>query len=486
MNFIPKKESKSTNFLKWTAFVITLSSFVWGYSISVLNVCIVDDQPGSILVDFNLNDAEKQFATALVLIGAWIGAVLTEYPAERFGRKPVLLLSNALYLLGTMCCALAISKNSLFLGRFLIGLACGGVTGVVPTLLTEISPAEIRGQITTLHQLQLTIGILMSGVIGFFFVSDLPSGWRYVNGFMILPVLLQCLLWKYVPESPRWLAQKQRAGEARNVLVRLRSGVAVDEIETEVDDIIKHAAQTTSAQPTWAETFAYRREMTIGSTLVVFQVMTGINTVIFYSARIFAYAGVEDAIAATTSVGAINVLMTVLSVYLVDRYGRRPLLLIGTTMMVISLFILSVALLYLDSLVKLQGTIAVASTLGFVSGFAIGFGAVIWVFLGEILPTKVRSKAMGFFMGISYLLNIFIATCTLTIIHALGSGPTEKEREKNGIAKLYFICCILSVIALLFIRKYVAETKGSALNHHIKQTTGEKYSDDEVEPLTVT
>ena len=455
-------ESTSIARLRLAALVTTLSSFVWGYSISVLNVCIVENAAGSLLIDINLNDNEKQLATALVLIGAWVGALLTDFPAERFGRKPVLLFTNALFLAGTLACALAVSKPALFAGRSLLGLACGAVTGVVPTLLTEISPAHARGQITTLHQLQLTLGILFSGLVGYLCVTTVPSGWRYVHGFLLLPVLLQCLLWSCVPESPRWLARERRGAEARNVLLQLRAGVPVPLIEAEVDDMLQQA--TAGSNPAWRDVFTYRRPMALGSLLVFFQAMTGINSVIFYSARIFAFAGVENAIAASSSVGVVNVLMTILSVGLVDSYGRRILLLVGTSFMTVSLATLSLVLLFLNAQPKLQGLVAVASTLLFVSGFAVGFGAVVWVILGEILPSSVRSKAMGFFMGISYLCNILIATCTLTLINALGSGPTQKEIEKNGIAKLYLIFGIISAISLVFIKLHVRETKGSQLD----------------------
>jgi len=255
-----------------------------------------------------------------------------------------------------------------------------------------------------------------------------------VNAFMAVPIVLQCFFFTWIPESPRWLAGRDRYEDVRRTLYTLRRGCATDSIEQEVDELIQDP-QSIKALPSWSIVFSYRRQMVIGSALIFFQAMTGINSVIFYSAKVFDYAGVDHPIAATVSVGTINVFFTIISVSLIDKYGRRRLLVIGTAIMTIALALLSACLFCMDSKKRLQGYTAVACTLSFVAGFAIGFGAVVWVILGELMPTAVRSRSMGFFMAISYSCNIFIATMTLSLIRWLGTGF---EPERNGIAKLYF------------------------------------------------
>ncbi|OQS03534.1 Major Facilitator Superfamily (MFS) [Thraustotheca clavata] len=451
--------SKSGGNLKLAAYLIALSSFLWGYGFSVLNVCIAEGATGSILVDFELSDAEIELASSLVLIGAWVSALLTASMADTYGRRNMLLINNVLFIAGALVCALAKTKGDIYIGRTLIGLACGIVTNVTPILLGEIAPSESRGQITTLHQLMLTIGILGSSILGYGLVSSVPAGWRYVNAFVGVPAVLQCMLMSWIPESPRWLLVNGAQDKARTQLFRLRKAVYETEIDLELKSILHDINNDKKNEPkdiSFCGLWVYKRPMIIGSLLVFFQAMTGINTVILYSSKIFHFAGVDQPIMATASVGTINVITTVISVFLVDYCGRKILLLVSTAAMAFSLGLLSYSLLYLDD--KLQGILAVICVLVFVAGFAVGLGAVIWVVLGEITPSTIRTRAMGVFMAISYACNVFVATCTLGIIKALGSG--HKDVEKNGIAKLYLICGVLSVACFIFIAKWVPETKG--------------------------
>jgi len=193
-----------TGHLRLSAWLVSISSFMWGFGAAVLNVCIVPDAIGSLLVDINLSTEEQERATALVVVGCLLSALTTGSLGARVGQKKAILGNNVLYIVGGSLCALATSKRELYAGRLLVGLASGIVTNTVPILLTEISPAVSRGEITSLHQLSLTIGMLFSAVLGFFFISNVPSGWRYLNGFMILPPLVQCLSMSLVPDEEPW------------------------------------------------------------------------------------------------------------------------------------------------------------------------------------------------------------------------------------------------------------------------------------------
>ncbi|RHY88424.1 hypothetical protein DYB37_007285 [Aphanomyces astaci] len=436
--------TRPSAYLRVAAYVIAFSSFLWGYGFTVLNVCIAENAKGSILLDFNLTDAEIELASSLVLIGAWFTAVATASLADTYGRRIVLLVNNVLFIVGALLCALATSKDTIYIGRTIIGFACGIVTNVTPILLAEIAPANIRGQITTLHQLMLTIGILGSSVLGYALVTSVPSGWRYVNAFVAVPAILQCMLTPWIPESPRWLLSRNRTDDAKIQLRSLRHIV----YETELDDEMREIQLDLS--------------------------MTGINTVMLYSSKIFHFAGVDNSIMATASVGTINVLATVVSVVLVDTCGRKILLLLSSGLMAASLGVLSYSLLTLTG--KIQGVLAVVCVLVFVAGFAIGLGAVIWYV--ELTPSSIRSRAMGFFMAVSYACNVFVATCTLGIIQALGTGP---DVTKNGIAKLYLICCGLAVACFLFIWGYVPETKNITVSQIVteRQERGQPDDDDD-------
>ncbi|ETI47881.1 hypothetical protein PPTG_10938 [Phytophthora nicotianae INRA-310] len=426
-----------TDRLRLAAWLVSISSFMWGFSAAVLNVCIVPDAVGSILVDINLSTEEQERATALVVVGCVLSALTTGGIGARVGQKKTILINNVLYIIGGAICALATSKRELYAGRLLIGLASGVVTNTVPILLTEISPAISRGEITSLHQLSLTIGMLVTAVLGFFFISNVPSGWRYLNGFMILPPLIQCLCASLVPESPWWLMKNRGRDQSRATLVFLRPKNQKDAIETEVQEIAR-VMEHRQHEPhvTWSHLLAHKKVMVTGTILVFFQAMTGINTVMLYSAKIFHFAGVTNPFFATAVVGFTNVGVTIISVRFVDSYGRRPLLIVGTTIMILALGVLSWSLLYLNQNLAVQGTVAVISVLMFVGGFAVGLGAVVWVMLGDITPVHIRSRAFAFYMVVSYICNILIAVYTLSAINFLGRGSNP---EKNGIAKLYLI-----------------------------------------------
>ncbi|ETW01634.1 hypothetical protein H310_06265 [Aphanomyces invadans] len=435
--------SRPSAHLRISAYVIAFSSFLWGYAFTVLNVCIAENAKGSILLDFNLTDAEIELASSLVLIGAWFTAVATASLVDTYGRRRALLANNVLFIVGALLCALATTKDTIYIGRTIIGFACGIVTNVTPILLAEIAPTQIRGQITTLHQLMLTIGILGSSLLGYALVTSVPSGWRYVNAFVAVPAILQCMLMPCIPESPRWLLSRNRTNDAKTQLRSLRHIVYETELDEEVQEIqldLSSARDHDQKKSNVVSLWRYKKAMILGTLLVFFQAMTGINTVMLYSSKIFHFAGVDNSVMATASVGTINVLATVVSVVLVDTCGRKILLLLSSGMMAASLGVLSYSLLTLSG--RIQGILAVVCVLVFVAGFAIGLGAVIWVVLGELTPSSIRSRAMGFFMAVSYACNIFVATCTLGIIQALGTGP---DVTKNGIAKLYLICwCVAS------------------------------------------
>ncbi|CAH0485500.1 unnamed protein product [Peronospora farinosa] len=462
-----------TGQLRLAAWIISISSFMWGFSATVLNVCIVPDAMGSLLVEINLTMEEQELATALVVVGCLFAALTTGGLGARLGLKKTILGNNLLYIIGSIVCALATSKHVLYAGRLLLGIASGVVTNTVPVLLTEISPAALRGEITALHQLSLTIGMLVSAVLGYCVISNVPSGWRYVNGFMVLPPLVQCLSMSFMPESLWWLMKNRGRDECRATLVFLRPSASKGAIETELQKIA-HVMEHRKHEPhvNWWSLLAHKKVMVKGTILVFFQAMTGINTVMLYSAKIFHIAGVTNPFFATAVVCVMNVGVTVISVRFVDSYGRRSLLIVGTTIMIIAIGVVSWSLLYLNDNLRLQGMVAVSSVLMFVGGFAVGLGAVVWVILGDITPVHIRTRAFAFYMAVSYMCNIVIAVGTLSAIDFLGRGSNP---EKNGIAKLYLILSGVAIVCLAYIYYFVGETS------HIKMAPT-KITDDQ-EPL---
>eukprot|EP00903_Cladosiphon_okamuranus_P010828 g10229.t1 len=491
----------------WFASLISaLPSFLFGYCISALNTVLVAGDStggaaacfsgedatcprGSALRDLHLPTVQQEVATSLLIAGAWLGSMMASRPSDALGRRATLLYNNFLFIAGGVLCAVAVGPSGLFFGRFLGGMAVGCGSSVVPVLLSEVSSSKTRGAVASIHQLMINLGVLCSGLLGYSLVEDVPHGWRYVQGFIVVPAVAQIALAAFVPESPRWLVKHGRVGEAKAVMLRLHGGGGRagdgqknNKIDREVDGMGGNKGEEQKGNVAWAEVYAHRRPVMIGVMLMLLQAFTGINTVIFYSTTIFELAGVHNTVLATVSVGLTLVVMTSVSGGLVDKAGRRNLMLLGTSIMAIALATLSGALLWLNGTPRAQGRLAVAATLLFISGFSLGQGSVSWIVLTEIVPSRIRAQAFSIFTAVNWLSNFLIGLFTLSAIEAMGAwllpgrsrgedGPEEfsattpspRDQQKAGVAGLYAVFSLLSMLAVVFVYFFVRETMGKSL-----------------------
>lgn len=402
------------------ALLVCTQSFLFGYVFSCLNACLMTGDnnsgpdcyhntdsscpPGTIYNSFNLSDTEAQLATALTVLGAWIGSLLGSKPAEIYGRRTTLLWNNILFIVGAV---LSASGNFalLFTGRLISGFGVGIASSIPAVLLSEIASESTKGTITTLHQVSITIAIFVAALVGYGFVTYVSNGWQYVlvsiiyrkicysccngsfyvylslfdQGLGCAPCFVFLAFYSYVPESPKWLLSKNRVDEAFKFLRSVRSSESTEEdIKSELDAMIamdNHSSGDSSSEneASWGELFAYKKSVIIGCGLMVFQTLTGINAIIFYSTKIFGFAGFSQAIIGTTLVGFVNFCATVFSAYFIDKMGRKVLLSVGTSIMLISLVILSAVLLAGNG--SAAGVVAVVMILIYIIGFAIGLGA---------------------------------------------------------------------------------------------------------------
>jgi len=430
---------------------------------------------GSLLRDLNLNTVSQEVATGLTILGAWVGCTLfASQLMDRYGRRRALLVCNLGFLVGASLCALAVSPFLLFLGRLVLGLAVGVEGTAVPALLSEIALPERRGLITAAHQFMITMGILSAGVVGYACVTQVPSGWRLALALTAVPALLQLVLgwcvrtktkFGFLPESPAWLlAQRSRSSheQAVQVIHQLRGSQSSVSREAEIQRIRKEACEAAEAESTsWEEVLANGQPVKIGVAIMSFQAACGINMVIFYSSEVFFQAGVDNSLLATVTVGIVNMAMTVVSMILVDRLGRKSLLVGGTWLMVASLLALSLSLFWLNS--SLQGVLCVAFTLTYIVGFAIGFGGVGFVIICEIVPFKIRSKAMSLFLSCNWLLNLLLSLFSLSMIDFFASqfkGQSKQKNQKFGVATIFLLFALICLASLMFVYGYVTETKG--------------------------
>lgn len=467
----------------WIAvFLISLPSFLYGYIQSALNSCTVtgdgdsasacyhntDDEstncpPGTIYNDIHLSTLDTSLATSTMIVGAWIGCLLGSWPSEKYGRRMTLMVNNLFFLLGAVLTCIP-NKYVLYAGRFVSGFGVGIECVVVPVLLSEIATPSTRGKVTTMHQVQLVVGIFVVGLVSYGFVQYVDHGWKYVQAGSAIPAILMWVGYKFIPESPRWLAQQNRYTDASYELSKIRG--AYHNIQAEIDDLRQENVNVKLDHVSWTEVFSHKRAVIIGCGLMLASALSGINSVMFYSTTIFKSAGFNDALLGTVALGAVNVIATFISAYLVDSWGRKTLLVSGTQIMVFSLLLLSIVLLAANDAPTFQGYVSLIGVLVYVLGFAIGIGAVSWVIMSEILSTRVRTKAFGLFVSLNWGGNLILGMLTLSAIDMLGGVKSdmdddeEGDARKKGVAYVYLIFFAICFLSTIFFVSHVPETKG--------------------------
>jgi len=425
--------------------VAALGGLLFGYDTGVISGALL-----FIREALALSPTMQGIVVAIVLAGAAIGAAIAGTLSDRFGRRRVILAAAVLFVAGAIFSAVAAELTSLLIGRFLVGLAIGFASMLTPLYLAEIAPARDRGAIVSLNQLCITVGILVSYLVGFALASS-SGGWRWMLGIGAVPGVILMIGMLILPESPRWLAGHGRMEDAAAALRRLRGGAGVmNELSVLRTDIALEGRQLAS----WAELLSprLRKPLVIGIGLAIFQQITGINTVIYFAPTIFQSAGLPSAaisILATAGVGAVNVVMTIVSIRLIDSLGRRQLLCWSLGGMAATLLLL--AGVFYAGATGGSAWIAVLSVAAYVGFFAIGLGPVFWLLISEIFPLALRGRAMSLATVANWGFNLIVAATFLDLVSAFGS------------ANAFLMYAVLSVVALIFVVVEVPETKGHTL-----------------------
>lgn len=389
---------------------------------------------------------------SFLLVGAVVGAISGGPLSDRIGRRPTALLAAVVFGIGAIAASLSPSVGFLVFARFLLGLGVGLASMIVPLYIAEIAPADRRGALVSLNQLMITIGILVSYIVGVIFTPI--EGWRYMFGVALIPALILGIGMLRLPESPRWLFNVGRVEKARAVLSRSRSPEEVD-LEFQEMEQIKHAEEEQEEQVGYRELLSpyVRPALIIGLGLAIFQQITGINTVIYYAPTILQGVGFSEggAIAATAlGVGVVNVGFTILAVRIIDRAGRRLLLIIGLVGMVISLALLGVVFATggTGGAAGLLATICLAL---YIASFAISLGPVFWLMISEIYPLNIRGKAMSVASLANWGSNFLVALTFPVLLATFGGAGS------------FWLFAVLGIVAWFFVYFWVPETKGKTL-----------------------
>jgi len=449
----------------WGAAITALGGLLFGYDTGVISGALL-----FIGKDFHgLTSFDKELLTSILLIGAAIGALAAGRIADRIGRRPTVLGTAALFVVGVMLAAFAPSYGVLVGARVIIGLAVGSASMVVPLYIGEVVPPRIRGALVSFNQLAITTGILASYLVDYGLASR--QNWRLMFGLAAIPAILMFAGMLFQHESPHWLVAQGREDEAREVLRQVRDEGDIEAEIAEVRDLsARHSGLRELLNP------AVRHVMIIGVALAVFQQITGINTIIYYAPTLLSSAGLGNSAALLANVvnGAVNVLMTIVAIRLLDRTGRRPLLLGGTTGMVVGMLL--VALTFAIGGSHLHGGtayIAIAGLLLYTGSFAIGLGPVFWLLISEIYPVKIRGQAMSVATMANWGANFVVTVSFLTLLSVIGNAGT------------FFLFAGLSVVSLAYFQRQVPETKTRSLQDIERDLDLPVVRDDRHRRLTV-
>lgn len=421
--------------------VAACAGLLFGFDTGAISGALLFIRP-----EFHLSPLLVGVVTSAALAGAAAGSVGGGRMADRLGRRTVILITGALFCVGSILSACAASAAWLILSRLIIGVAIGVASFVAPMYLAEISPPRSRGLIVALNQFAITLGILASYVVDYTFE---PGGrWRWMLGVGVVPALVLFVGMLVMPESPRWLALAGRRDEALDVLRRVRPP---EQAAAELADI-QNTARAHKGRLNLLLAPPLRRPLVIGVGLAILQQITGINTVIYYAPMIFERAGMPGAAAsilATMGVGLGNVLMTMVALTLLDRAGRRPLLLVGEAGMVASLVVLAVGFAHGSG--EVTAVVTTVSLVAYVGFFAIGLGPVFWVVISEIYPLAVRGGAMSVATFANWFSNLLVTLAFPALI--AGVGP----------AAAFAGFAMVGVLGFLFSFRLVPETRGRTL-----------------------
>ncbi|MFC6064556.1 sugar porter family MFS transporter [Streptomyces ochraceiscleroticus] len=425
-----------------------LGGILWGYDTGVISGALL-----YIKRDLPMSPLLEGMVVSGLLVGAMLGAGLSGRLSDSWGRRRLILAASGVFILGTLGASFATHVWMLIVFRFVLGIGVGIASVVVPLYLTELAPKHVRGGLASLMQLLVTVGIFLAYVTDYLFHDS--GAWRWMIGLGVVPAAVLAIGIITQPESPRWLVGKGRGDEARRVLLQLRGdGAAAGAELAEIEETVRtERAQTESLTFRHLLAPKLRPVFVVGMLLVFFQNFVGINTIIYYAPRLLTNVGFGDsgAIIATMGVGALNMLMTLPAMRLIDRKGRKPLLLWGALGMCAAMVVLAVTNLSGLGYGALLSTLTLLGIGLYIASFAVSWGPVQWVMLPELFPMRLRAAAVSLCVIFNWLFNMAVALVFPSLLDTFGAGAN------------FLFFAVMTFLAFVFVRKLLPETKGRSL-----------------------
>jgi MFS transporter, SP family, arabinose:H+ symporter len=426
--------------LLWSI-VVALGGFLFG-----IDVAVISGAEQEIKKVWALSDVLHGVAVAIALWGTVVGALAGGIPAARFGRKKTLMWIGIFYLLSAIGSAIATDVYTFMAFRFLGGLAIGASSVVAPMYITEIAPAKTRGRLVATFQFNIVLGILIAYFSNYLLQNIAEDSWRWMLGIVAVPSLLYCILMFFVPESPRWLIVHKRDYEQARSILQVSDPEGVDEAMKALHQSIDEEKQRESITAFFSS--RYSKLILLAFLIAAFNQLSGINAIIYYAPRVFEMAGIskDAAFLQSAGIGLVNLIFTMIGLYLIDRLGRKKLMLIGSLGYIISLAGVAAAFQFG------WGGMAVPVLLFvFIASHAIGQGAVIWVFISEIFPNSVRAYGQSLGSATHWIFAAVIAQVFPMLAAAVGPAP------------IFLSFALMMVLQLLWVIFSMPETKGVPL-----------------------
>lgn len=424
--------------------VIALGGLLFG-----MDVAVISGAEQQIQALWNLSDVLHGQALAAALYGTIIGALFGGIPAEKYGRKKILIWIGILFLISAIGSAFAPGVVSFMLFRFLGGLGVGASSVVAPMFISELAPAKTRGMLVATFQFNIVLGILLAYLVNYLLSGTGDDAWRWMLATLAVPSVLFTVLMYFVPESPRWLMVHQNDyTRARNIL-EVSDPEGVDEAIAAIHRAINEESRKAGLSVFFSRRF--RIPIIMAILIAVFNQLSGINAVIYFAPRVFEMAGLakDAAFLQSTGVGLVNLVFTMLGLYLIDRMGRKKLMLIGSLGYIVSLGAVAACFHYEYA----GGFMVPALLFVFIASHAIGQGAVIWVFISEIFPNQVRSYGQSLGSSVHWIMAAVVT----------GLFPLFANNPVIGPAMIFLFFMLMMVLQLLWVLFKMPETKGRTL-----------------------
>ena len=444
--------------------IAALGGFLFGFDSGVINGTV-----NALQNAFDSDAVGTGFNVASMLLGCAAGAFFAGNLADRIGRKPVLIITSILFIISAFGSGIASSSGEFVFFRILGGLAVGAASVLTPAYISEIAPAQIRGRLATLQQLMIVLGLFIA-FLSNYLIANASGGatelfwggyqaWQWMFWMEIIPASIFFIGLLFIPESPRYLVSVNKSDKAFSILSQLSPNLDIREKIEEIKSTIGTKTQR-GLKELISKNGSFHPIVWVGLGLAVFQQLTGINVVFYYGATLWQAAGFSESDALMTNVisGSVNIIFTFVAIMLIDKVGRKPLLLIGSLGQAVMLAVLAFtfASAPIDAngnllLSTQQGTLALISANAYIAFFAFSWGPVMWVMLGEMFPNRFRGAALAV-CGLAQWGANFTITMTFPILLAT-----------LGLGYSYGIYAAFGLIAWFFVRKFVNETKGKSL-----------------------